>query len=115
MARRTRNVQRGVPEKTRERKRLERHYLDKANSVQVCYRVEWDVKGNVTSYALAYIDPTIFAGDHGRVLGYDNRHGYHHRHYFGSVAAYDFTGYGATEARFEAEFWEIYHEHHGKG
>lgn len=30
----------------------------------------------VISYALAYINPLIFSGDNGRVLGHDNSHGY---------------------------------------
>ena len=41
----------------------------------------------VVSYALAYINPLIFSGDNGRVLGYDNSHGYSHRHYMGSITA----------------------------
>ena len=112
MARRTRNVQRGTSV-NRERKKVERHYLDRAKGIQVCYRVEWDESGGITTYSLAYIDPTIFSGDNGRVLGYDNRHGYHHRHYFGQVTAIQFKGYVAIEKRFEAEFQEMYHEHHG--
>ena len=39
----------------------------------------------VTRYGIAYVNHTIFAGDNGRVLGYDNAHGYHHRHWMGSV------------------------------
>lgn len=34
-----------------------------------------DAAGRVTRYSLAYIDPMIFSGDNGRVLGYDNAHG----------------------------------------
>ncbi len=43
----------------------------------------------VTRYNLAYINPTIYAGDNGRVLGYDNAHGHHHRHYMGGMAGFD--------------------------
>ncbi len=32
----------------------------------------------VIQYALAYINPQIFSGDNGRVLGYDNAHGFSH-------------------------------------
>jgi hypothetical protein len=38
--------------------------------------------------------------DHGRVLGYDNSHGYHHRHFMGSVEAVKFTTYAAHLKRF---------------
>lgn len=40
-------------------------------------------QGQVSRYNLAYINHLIFSGDHGRVVGYDNAHGYHHRHYMG--------------------------------
>ena len=58
----------------------------------------------VISYALAYINPLIFSGDNGRVLGYDNSHGYSHRHYMGSITAEPFTGYEALYDRFEQEW-----------
>lgn len=61
----------------------------------------------VVSYALAYINPLIFGGDNGRVLGYDNRHGYAHRHYFGCVVADTFSSYEALYERFEREWQEI--------
>ena len=43
--------------------------------------------GKVIHYAFAYINPAIYAGDKGRVLGYDNSHGFPHRHYFGNRTA----------------------------
>ena len=58
----------------------------------------------VVRYALAYINPLIFSGDNGRVLGYDNSHGYSHRHYMGSITAEPFTGYEALYDRFEQEW-----------
>ena len=58
----------------------------------------------VVSYALAYINPLIFSGDNGRVLGYDNSHGYSHQHYMGSITAEPFTGYEALYDRFEQEW-----------
>ena len=39
----------------------------------------------VVQYALAYINPLIFSGDNGRVLGYDNSHGFSHRHFVGQM------------------------------
>ena len=61
----------------------------------------------VVSYALAYINPLIFSGDNGRVLGFDNSHGYSHRHYFGSISAEPFSSYEELYARFEREWQEI--------
>ena len=57
----------------------------------------------VISYALAYMNPMIYSGDNGRVLGYDNSHGFSHRHYLGTVTAEAFPGYEALYERFESE------------
>ena len=46
----------------------------------------------------------LYQGDNGRVIGYDNRHGYHHRHYFGTVEAVTFQSFEEIEARFEADW-----------
>lgn len=61
----------------------------------------------VISYALAYINPMIYSGDNGRVLGYDNSHGFSHRHYLGTVTAEAFPGYEALYERFESEWRDI--------
>lgn len=63
-----------------------------------------DVRGQVLRYNLAYINHDIFQGDNGRVLGYDNAHGFHHRHFKGNVDAIDFSGFEDIEARFESEW-----------
>ena len=61
----------------------------------------------VTRYALAYINLAICKADNGRVLGFDNAHGYHHRHYMGSIEAVEFESYEATLERFQREWMEI--------
>jgi CHASE1-domain containing sensor protein len=61
----------------------------------------------VVGYALAYINPLIFSGDNGRVLGYDNSHEYAHRHYMGDVVADPLTSYEELYERFEREWQEI--------
>jgi len=63
--------------------------------------------GKVIQYALAYINPLIFGGDNGRVLGYDNAHGFSHRHFKGGITAEPFPGYEALYERFEAEWQQI--------
>jgi Family of unknown function (DUF6516) len=67
------------------------------------------VKGvtTVTRYNLAYINPLVHAGDNGRVLGFDNAHDYHHRHFMGQVEAVDFVSYEATVERFQQEWQEL--------
>lgn len=64
--------------------------------------------GQVVKYSLAYISHTICGVDNGRVLGYDNGHGYHHRHFMGAQMAFEFIGYEALAARFYAEVRELW-------
>jgi hypothetical protein len=63
--------------------------------------------GRVRAYALAYINPLIFSLDNGRVLGYDNSHGYSHRHFMGAVTPEPFVGWQHLRERFEREWREI--------
>ena len=60
--------------------------------------------GSVSRYNLAYVNPTIHARDNGRVVGYDNQHGFHHRHWMGEVSPVDFISYEDIEERFEADW-----------
>jgi len=68
----------------------------------------------VTRYNLAYINHAIHQGDNGRVLGFDNAHGYHHRHCLGEVEAVEFVSYEATQERFQQEWLEIVNKTRGK-
>jgi hypothetical protein len=64
----------------------------------------WQTKdGKVTKYNLAYINHLVFRPDNGRVLGYDNSHDYHHRHFMGKVEAIEFGDYESLAARFRRE------------
>jgi hypothetical protein len=63
-----------------------------------------DGGGKVTRYNLAYINATIHSGDNGRVVGYDNAHGYHHKHYCGVVTAVAFVNFGMMEEQFQADW-----------
>ena len=48
--------------------------------------VKRDVKTKrLLHYALAYINPAISAKDNGRILGYDDSHGYQHQHFLGVI------------------------------
>jgi len=65
-------------------------------------------KGEIVKYSMAYINHLIFAGDNGRVLGYDNTHDFHHKHYFGEISeVVDFTTYQNLLDRFEQEIKEF--------
>lgn len=69
-----------------------------------------DGSGRVTRYNLAYVNPQMFAGDNGRVLGYDNAHGFHHRHHYGKVTAVQFEHLEAIEDAFQDELAELLEE-----
>ena len=56
--------------------------------------------GEVVRYNLAFICHQLCTVDHGRVLGYDNQHGYHHRHFKGQVEAFVYAGYDVLLGRF---------------
>lgn len=82
--------------------------LAKKRGNGILRREVWvDGKGKVTRYNLAYINHDIFQGDNGRVVGYDNAHGVHHRHYRGKVETVEFHGFEAIEERFEAD-WMVF-------
>jgi hypothetical protein len=80
------------------------YYLGGKNRPPILKEEVWmDAMGEVTRYSLAYIDPELHSGDHGRVLGYDNAHGQHHRHFMGQQTSYEFRGYDEVLSRFERE------------
>ena len=63
----------------------------------------WQENGNIVKYSLAYVNPTICGIDNGRVLGNDNSHNQHHRHFMGRQEAVSFRSYEALFRRFLAE------------
>lgn len=65
-------------------------------------------RGEIVRYNMSYINHLIFPGDNGRVLGYDNAHRSHHRHYLGQVfEVSDFKSYQDLIKRFEKEVREF--------
>ncbi len=83
----------------------ESHVISAKRGNGMLRREVWvDEGGKITRYNLAYINAQLFSGDNGRVIGFDNAHGYHHRHYYGEVEAVGFTSYEYTEMLFEKEW-----------
>jgi hypothetical protein len=62
----------------------------------------------VVRYSLAYINPRITGVDNGRVLGYDNSHGHHHRHALGQISSVNFSTYEVLLERFLEEIVELW-------
>ena len=84
------------------------HHISRKRGFGQLRREVWvNAEGRVTRYNLAYINHEMHAGDNGRVVGYDNQHGYHHRHYFGQVSPVDFTSFEDTEERFQTDWMAL--------
>lgn len=83
------------------------HISRKRGNGQLRREVWVDERGEVTRYNLAYINHAICALDNGRVVGYDNQHGYHHRHYLGDMHSVDFVSFEEIEARFEEDWMAL--------
>ena len=62
-----------------------------------------DEAGRVVRYNLAFINHFMIAADNGRVLGYDNAHGKHHRHFYGTVEEISITRYEELAMLFRDE------------
>ena len=69
-----------------------------------------DEDGTVARYSLAYLNPRVCGVDNGRVLGYDNAHGYHHRHFMGQVERMEFRTYEDLNRRFLKEVQELWRQ-----
>jgi len=75
------------------------------------FSAEFDANHKLGRYSLVYVNTNICNDDNGRVLGYDNDHGYHHRHYMGEVEPVKFTSFEDIKLRFEEEWREIHGKH----
>lgn len=86
----------------------QRHDISRRKGGGSLRREDWiDDEGNVTRYNLAYINHELYQGDNGGVVGYDNAHGYHHRHYFGTVEAVVFVSFEDTEEQFARDWFAL--------
>lgn len=67
-------------------------------------------RGEITRYNLAYVNHQLYQRDNGRVVGYDNAHGIHHRHYMGKVEPISFTTFEDIEDRFQQDWIALQEE-----
>ena len=58
-------------------------------------------------YNLAFVQHLLCREDNGRVLGYDNAHGRHERHWMGSVETTEYRSYREVFAVFMREVNEL--------
>lgn len=69
----------------------------------------WQTRnGVITKYNLAHINHGVCRVDNGRVFGYDNSHGHHHRHFMGRMEAIEFLDYETQARRFRVEVQELW-------
>ena|SRR5438132_3751508 len=88
----------------------EEHVLDRRLGIKLRVEIWANEAGAIVRFNLAYIDPATFAGDNGRVLGYDNAHGETHRHFRGEVTLLGRMSYEEAAEAFFEEFWEHWKE-----
>lgn len=88
--------------------KIEEHRLKGKRKGALLKEQVWFEDGQVVDYSLAYINLRRCPVDNGRVLGYDNSHDYHHRHFMGQVEQVDFTTYAALADRFIREVHDLW-------
>ncbi|MDD2734267.1 MAG: DUF6516 family protein [Desulfuromonadaceae bacterium] len=88
--------------------RDERHKISNKRGNGQLRRETWeDELGNITRYNLAYMNYHLYSGDNGRVIGFDNQHGYHHRHFMGKMESVEFVSFEELENQFDQE-WSLF-------
>ena len=86
----------------------ETNYIPLKRGTGILRREVWiDANNVITRYNLAYIKVAMFSGDNGRVVGYDNAHGFHHRHYFGEVEPVNFVSFDDIESKFQEDWLKL--------
>jgi hypothetical protein len=87
--------------------RDERHKISNKRGNGQLRRETWeDEHGNITRYNLAYINYQLFSCDNGRVIGFDNKHGHHHKHFMGKIESIEFASFEELENQFDLE-WSL--------
>ncbi len=75
-----------------------------ASGVGVVREEVWeDAAGVLVRYNLAFVNPFLTSIDNGRVLGYDNAHGEHHRHFYGHTERIAISSFEALATMFYNE------------
>lgn len=72
------------------------------------YEIDVDAEtGKVDSFRIVYINPMVYSRDNGRVLGYDNSHGYWHRHCLGGITKIEEMNYEEIIDRFKQDLNDV--------
>ena len=103
-------AKKGGKRKELELERLDESYKlpDKKGNGQI--RIQYlknPETGEAITYSMAYINDAICSIDNGRVIGYDNAHGEHHKHDMGTYIPVAFESFERTFELFQ-EQWQQY-------
>ncbi|MBD3807927.1 MAG: transcriptional regulator [Epsilonproteobacteria bacterium] len=98
-----------MPNKNRYTKVVDERFILSAEKGGGMIKFEaWEYQNEIIKYNMAYINKNIFPNDNGRVIGYDNSHNYHHKHYLGEIYEVDdFTSYEELVGRFQKDIQEF--------
>lgn len=98
-----------MPRGPKRQKRVDdTHYLGGKRRGAVLKEEVWYEGASVIKYSLAYINPNLCTVDNGRVLGYDNGHNYHPRHFMGQTEDVPFRNYEEIADRFHREVYDLW-------
>ena len=98
----------GKSKRPEESVKVEVHSLKGKREGALIKEEVWYQDGQVFGYNLAYINVRICHVDHGRVLGFDNSHGYPHRHFMGKTEPVEDDSYETVYRRFIREMHELW-------
>ncbi len=70
-----------------------------------------DGSGKIVRYNMAFVHHLVCQVDNGRVLGYDNAHSFHERHFLGQASTAVFVSFAATLQHFLNEVDEMKAKH----
>jgi hypothetical protein len=88
--------------------KVEEHRLKGKRKGALLKEQLWFEDGQIVAYSLAYINLKRCPVDNGRVLGYDNSHDYHHRHFMGQIETVKFTTHAAMAEWFIQFIQEVH-------
>ncbi len=86
----------------------ERYSLSEKQGAGFIKSEAWEYEGKVVRYNIVYINLAKYPYDNGRIIGYDNAHNLHHKHYLGDIYPVDdFVSYEELVERFKRDLKEF--------
>ncbi len=100
-----------MPNKTYEKVIDEKYIVPTEKGGGIVKFEAWQFDEKIIKYNMVYVNKDLYAQDNGRVVGYDNAHNYHHKHYFGTIVELDdFISYRDQVLKFREDIKEFVHD-----